>query len=44
MTDRSKLGGIDENYIPDPLIIDDLIAFADVDGNGEVEAADYLLA
>lgn len=39
-----EVGGIDENYIPNPLIIDDLLAFADVDGNGEVGAADYLLA
>lgn len=39
-----EFAGVDENYIPSLLIIDDLLAFADVDGDEEVTATDYLIA
>lgn len=38
------LAGVDENYIPNLFVIDDLIAYADVDCDDSVTTADYLLA
>ncbi len=39
-----EFAGVGEDYLPDLFAIDDLLAFADVSGNGEVGATDYLIA